>query len=103
MRMSRMWLCGVPQSRCTGGNVVTSEGLGKITKKAHSSPHEAFRCHARYLVKELGYVQIGSREFRLGDGPILVLTKKSRFGAELRPGKLGRWMPAKRNSGAIIG
>jgi len=75
--------------------------------KAHNSAPEAFKCHARYLIKVLGYEQVGSREFRPPDGgPILVLTKKCRFGGVLRKGKGSgeggnRVMPRRRLGGFI--
>jgi hypothetical protein len=58
--------------------------------RAHTSPEGAFNCHARHLVNDKGYEQIGPREFREPNGgPIRVLTKKSRFGGVLRGGKRG--------------
>jgi len=101
-RQSRI-LCGVPQEYCAGGRLITDQMLG--TNKCHSSRSEAFRCKVDYLVNVLGYEQIGSREFSPSDGgPVLVLTKKMRFGGLLRSGKEGtRFMPAgRRNSGLII-
>lgn len=62
--------------------------------KTHLTPEQAFKCHAKYLVK-VGYVQLSTREFRAPDGSgIKVLTKQSRFGGKLRNGKEGtRNMP----------
>ncbi len=86
------YMCGVPQEHCEGGNLKTDQTFS--TRKAHSGRHEAFRCMAHYLVKQLGYTQIGSREFRKEGHPIRVLTKKSRYGGVLRFGKEhARWMP----------
>lgn len=62
--------------------------------KTHLSPEQAFKCHAKHLVK-IGYEQLSSREYRAPDGSgIKVLTKQTRFGAKLRNGKQGtRNMP----------
>ena len=105
------YLCGVPQEHCEGGFRITSKSLGgKKGCRVHSSSSEAFRCYARYLVRVLGYQRIGPREYRPPDGgPVLVLTKKCRFGGRLRPGKSGekgkyrgdRVMPHKHPSGMI--
>lgn len=91
-------LCGVPADSCSGANTdvnarMESKGGGR---KLHSSHEEAFKCHARFLVAQ-GYAQVGSREFQLEDGPILVLTKKSRFGGRMRPGKSGEKGTSNRN------
>jgi len=50
------------------------------------------------------YEDIGGRCFRPPDGgPIRMLTKKSRFGASLRLGKLGeRWMPKSRGRSGVV-
>jgi hypothetical protein len=53
----------------------------------HGSSKEAFRCYVAYLMK-IGYERIGMREFRSPEGgPILVLTKQTKFGSVMRPGK----------------
>lgn len=94
-------LCGVPEEHCTAGYADVSSGLRKHIK-AHANPEDAFRCMRHYLVKVLGYTQIGAREFRPPDGsPITVLTKRSRYGGRLRRGKMGRSMPGKRTGGCI--
>ena len=94
-------ICGVPAHHCTGGTLQTDQQLG--TTKVHSSHEEAFRCYSRYLTRVKGYKRIGPREFAPPDGgPVLVLTKKSRFGAHLRKGKEGRLMP-KRGAGIVNG
>ena len=50
-----------------------------------------------------GCKQIGPREFaRPNDGPIVLLTKKIRFGARLRGGKGDRFMSEKTPGGHII-
>jgi hypothetical protein len=86
------YTCGVPKEHCTGGTIRVSAGMKSAIRaesiNCHASPQEAFRCHARYLVEVLGYTRVGNREFAPPDGgPIRVLTKKSRFGGELRKGK----------------
>ncbi len=74
--------------------------------KIHHSSTEAFKCRARWLVRVEGWTPIGSREFSKPGQPVLVLTKKCRFGGQLRKGKGGeqsfaRVMPAKRPGGMI--
>jgi len=76
--------------------------------KVHHTSAEAFRCRARWLVKVQGWEQIGSREFRKDGEPVLVLSKKCRFGGVLRSGKtggegtsMGRVMPSDRPGGII--
>ena len=83
------YMCGVPSQYCSGTTVVVNHALrGVTTEKVHSYPEDAFKCHARYLVKVLGYTRVGNREFVLdSSSPIRVLTKKSRFGGRLRQGK----------------
>lgn len=87
------YLCGVPSEKCAGIRLTVNHGLGGGTR-GHVSPEEAFKCHARHLLKE-GWVQVGPRDFRPPDGgPILVLTKRTKFGGKLRSGKEGnRNMP----------
>lgn len=98
-------LCGVPKEHCTGGHLQTDQTFN--TGKAHSGHSEAFACMARYLVFVLGYKRVGGREFAPSDGgPILVLTKKMRYGGLLVSGKEGRFMPERRrvgNRGVIAG
>src|SRR5687767_11681699 len=91
----RRFLCGVPDSRCEGTLTRMHITAGM---KTHGSTDEAFKCMKHYLLSE-GYTQVGPREFSApptkenpDGGPIRVLTKKSRFGAPLRPGKENRWM-----------
>lgn len=86
-------MCGVPKEFCTGSNRQVSNGLRKVIK-GHSSTTEAYRCMSRYL-RSLGYVAQSNREFHREGEPVLVLTKKSRYGAMLRGGKAGRSMPQK--------
>ena len=90
-------LCGVPEIHCTGGTLITDQRLD--TTKAHGSHPEAYRCMRHYLLKVKGYTQDGSmvrgRDFRPPDGgPVLILTKQSRFGSRMRAGKgENRYMP----------
>lgn len=101
MATTRKILCGTPTKHCSGSLTPTSAWLGGA-QRAHNSSEDAFRCYARYLVGVLGGEQVGGREFRLPEGNelgvsgVLVLTKKSRFGGELRPGKSGEKTQGKR-------
>ena len=102
-------LCGTPTDYCTAGLKPVSASLrdarhfaGQV-RKVHGSRIEAFRCYVHYLKDVLGYEQVGSREFTRPGEPILVLTKKIRFGGTLRGGKLGtRYMYKRRTGGAIF-
>lgn len=95
------YVCGVPKEYCVGSMTGASGGLHKGCKM-HGTPQEAFKCHAKYLVSQ-GYVQVGSREFAApNNGPIRVLTKKSRFGSRCRGGKGERFMPEKQVGGHVI-
>jgi hypothetical protein len=92
-------LCGVPSEHCGGSLGQLSAGFKAKGYRVHNSPTEAFRCMGRYLVK-IGYEKLSSREFRAPDGSgIRVLTKQSRYGGKLRPGKAGRNMPAGNRTG----
>lgn len=95
----KKYLCGVPQAQCCGSQSTTA-GCLKGTK-SHSSTIEAFKCYANYLIRD-GYKQVGPREFCKDDGPIIVLTKKIRFGAVLRGGKGERHMAKDFHGGTII-
>lgn len=91
----RKFLCGVPKGQCLGSETPVCRGLG-FSVKIHSSTKEAFACYSAWL-RFLGYTQIGSREFSPPDGgPVLVLSKKSKFGAPLRRGKGGEGIKSKR-------
>ena len=89
----RARVCGVPKASCSGSDRISSKGIrqgNSMSIRCHSTPEEAFRCMVNYLVHVQGYTRIGSREFSPPDGgPIKVLTKKARYGAELRGGKSG--------------
>jgi len=102
--MADRFLCGVNETNCQGGRTAVSAGIRTTTefRKTHSSNIEAFKCMVNNL-KQLGYTQVGPREFQEPeDGCILVLTKKSRFGQRLRSGKeANRHMPKKRHGGGI--
>lgn len=92
-------LCGTPASECSGSPGILSNGFKGRGMRLHNTASEAFSCCRRYLLSQ-GYVQRGPREFQPKDGgPIRVLTKQSRFGARMRPGKGGRNMPGGRRTG----
>jgi hypothetical protein len=95
-------LCGVPPHECCGSHLKLAPGL-PAELKSHATPQQAFECYRAWLLRQ-GYHQIGSREFETPaqDG-IVVLTRKHRFGALLRGGKEGRYMPALFLGGTIIG
>lgn len=93
------YLCGVPNDSCGGG---TGKGLSasirKNVMKVHNTSSEAMACYKRYLLKS-GYEQLSSRVFQRPGEPARFLTKQSRFGAKMRPGKAGRNMPNGRRTG----
>ena len=100
-------LCGTPENYCNG-SVAAMSNSWRGSHKSHTDRVQAFKCYARYLTRVKGYTKVGSREFKPSDGgPILVLTKKIRFGGELMRGKSGgetkskRKMPKLRTSGTI--
>jgi hypothetical protein len=103
---TRKYLCGVPREYCSAPLVAASAMMEGFDKrfKAHASPQEAFRCMRRYLVNVKGAEQVGSREFRIpGEDGIRVLTKKSRYGAEVRVGKYSnRYMPGGPHAGGLV-
>lgn len=85
--------CGVPIDNCTGQGVTlnaawTPDGnKNKKSGKLHADRPQAFKCYCRYLESQ-GYKRVGAREFTLGDhSPVLMIDKKSKFGAEFRLGK----------------
>lgn len=94
------YACGTPYQHCGGGIGQVSHALiGKV--KLHSSPQQAFNCHVKYLISQ-GYEKVGAREYKAPDGSgIRVLTRKSRFGSPMRPGKAGRNMPPSPKGGLI--
>lgn len=94
-------LCGLPAQECRGDAVRLSPGLPAL--RSHATPEEAFECYRAYLLRQ-GYRQVGGREFESpGGGRVVVLTKRSRFGARLRGGKEGRHMPTQLLGGAVVG
>lgn len=100
----RKYKCAVPPSDCSGSLCMVTQGTGR-TMKLHETPHEAFKCHVKYLLKQ-GYKQIGAKEFQLGDGPVLVLNRPGKYGGVFRKGKTGeagknRCTPKKFTSGLI--
>lgn len=103
--------CGTPIDTCNGSMVTlnaawTPDGnKNKKSGKVHASHEEAFRCYCRHLIS-IGYERVGKREFALNGGPVLVIDKPSRFGAEFRKGKEGdksssRFTPM-RGRGAVV-
>lgn len=105
-------ICGVHPDECLGfmpsrlSHALDGMWPRKAGKKVHTKVHrtheEAYQCKKRYLVRQ-GYTPRRNREFKPPDGgPILVLDKKCRYGAELRKGKDGRLMPQQRHNGVII-
>jgi len=103
--MPRVVMCGTPNQHCSGSTLTTNTFLRSASPKGHPTHEAAYRCYRSYLIRELGYTDIGSRTFRPPNGgPLRVLTRKSKFGASLRLGKMGeRHMPkAKGRSGVII-
>lgn len=97
----RVYLCGVPEGQCNGF-AFTTHNLWRGSRRAHGSREEAFRCHVRHLIAE-GFTQLGPREFKAPNGgPIRILTKRSRFGAEMYwTSEKTRFMP--KNPGIVIG
>lgn len=96
-------LCGVPREKCSGSNLLLNHGM-PTNYKGHASSEAAFNCYRKHLIEQ-GYVQVSARDFKPPDGgPVLVTTKKSRFGAKLRIGKEGtRNMPhGHKGKGVII-
>lgn len=101
--------CGVAKAECSGSLLPMSASFKDM--KAHNSVGEAFDCMKASLMSK-GYTQLDSRAFVPPDGgPVRVLTKRSRYGARLRPGKRGegggsgvitRHMPMIRHGGVII-
>lgn len=95
------YLCGVPGDKCSGRMATLNGGLNAKGIREHTSTGDAFKCHRNYLLGK-GYTQTGSRSFDPpGGGPGLILTKKCRFGARMRPGKGGRHMPCIRTGGVV--
>ena len=112
--MARVVACPTPELHCSGGTMARNAGIRYEKIKFHQSHPESFRCYVRYLIRVKGYTRIPymARCFRPPDGgPVMMLTKKSKFGAAMRTGKKGeggttkasRWMPyTKGRSGLII-
>lgn len=85
-----VFLCGCPADHCSGSVQPLNASMRQgPARRVHLSPEEAFKCRAGWLISK-GYERLSSREFRAPDGSgILVITKPSRFGARMRPGKQG--------------
>lgn len=103
--MARVVACPTPVQYCTGGKAPVNAFLRGAPPRIHQTHSQAYNCYRRYLVDILGYEDRGNREFSPpGGGPVIFLTKKSRFGTAMRYGKLQeRWMPREKGrSGMII-
>ncbi len=102
-RIPDKFLCGTPAAACGASLVKLNHGLDGRGIKAHGTREQAYDCQRRYLLSQ-GYKQVGSNAFAAPDeGPILVLSKKSRYGGKLRMGKEGtRNQPDGRPSSGII-
>lgn len=102
--MSRRYviLCGVPNEHCTGGKFKTDQK--QLPEKCHGSSVEAYRCMRHYLISILHFRDVGGRGFAPPDGGrVRVLTKKCRFGARMRTGKMGERFQPEVSRGVIIG
>lgn len=101
------YVCGSPRELCTGAPTEVSNGL-KLSHvgRSHNSPEAAFQCYRASLVARGGVLN-DSRGVSMPVAPdssertVHVLTKPSRFGARLRPGKGDRQMPHRRG-GVIV-
>ena len=100
----RIVACPTPKEHCTGGKRLTNASMRDKGVRYHQTHGQAYKCYRRYLVRILGFEDMGNREFRPPDGgPRVMLTKKSRFGASMRLGKEGaRWQPPGSRGGTII-
>ena len=85
-------LCGTPADRCTGNTADVSHSLRKQITRFHRGRDDAFRCYTRWLLST-GHTRVGAHDFKIPDGPVLMLGRKGQFGALLRPGKGTRSMP----------
>lgn len=81
--------CGTPEGECNGYHIPADNS--KKYFQGHDSHEAAYRCYANYL-KRQGYQEHANREFHKPGEPVIVLTKKSRFGLALRAGKADRMM-----------
>lgn len=66
----RQYACATPKEKCIGNF------RSECNQKVHSDEGSAARCTIKYLTS-IGYTRISSREWRLPEGGILVLDKKS--------------------------
>lgn len=98
-----IFLCGTPNDGCCGKQAILCNSLKNKGLGAHQTSVEAFNCYKKYLLSR-GYTVVDSRALQPPDGgPIHILTKKSRFGARMRPGKEGtRNMGSVRHGGVCI-
>ena len=104
-RIPYAYYCGVPREHCSGSTITLADGIKG--GKTHSQPEQGFACMCRYLVNVLGYKKLNTRDYQDPEtGEVRVLTKPSRFGGRLRPGKEGtrNMAPAMRGcKGGMIG
>ncbi len=116
---SYKYACGTPREECGGSTSGTSKSLsmGGQGMRLHQTSEQAFNCCKRFLLRT-GWTQNDSRSFAPPRGPngepLLkhpdgeplienrILTKKSRFGSKLRPGKAGRNMSSVHTGGIVI-
>lgn len=86
MSSQQRFLCGTPDSNCTGGITHTDQHFN--SKKCHTSRREALRCYRNYLINVAKFQPISPRELvNPESGRIRILPKRSKFGGKLRAGK----------------
>lgn len=98
-------LCQTPPEHCTGKVEEASHGL-LLHQRAHQSHDDAFRCYVHYLVHVQGYQRLDSRAYHRPGEPVLVVTKRSHYGARMRTGgveKARRVMPRVLSRAVLIG
>ena len=99
----KAYLCGTPGDKCQGSVASVSHSLRKQITRTHGDRESAFVCYTRWL-KAQGFTRIGAHDFASPNhGPVLMLGRKSQFGALLRPGKAGRSMPVRHGKMATTG
>lgn len=79
----RRFICG-SMHNCSGSLSQTEIG----SMRTHASREEAFKCKVHDLMSR-GYIRVGKREFKdPNDGTILILSRITKFGGEMRGGKV---------------
>jgi hypothetical protein len=92
MSTQQRFLCGVPERECQGSHTqLPVKWPG--SRKSHASRKEAKKCYTRYMQGQ-GYEKVHGG-LQKDDGPVIVLSKESKFGGRLRLGKEKRFMPDK--------